>query len=149
MSTSPRILVVDDEADLRELFEITLIKMGLDVDTTDCVSAALERLKHTEYSLVITDMRLPDGLGMQLVHEVAGKHRTPIANTAFGSADNAVAALKAGAFDYISKPVSLQQLRTMVTSALRQSALIDDRTKPSTSLTSTAASRLTGNSAAI
>lgn len=125
MTAIPRILVVDDEADLRDLFEITLIKMGLDVDTADSIASARLKLRNAEYAMVITDMRLPDGLGMELVHEIAGKHKnTPVAVvTAFGSADNAVAALKAGAFDYISKPVSLHQLRTLVTSALRQSAL--------------------------
>jgi two-component system, NtrC family, response regulator PilR len=119
--TSPRILVVDDEADLRELVEITLIRMGLDVDSADCLAAARACLAHTEYGLVLTDMRLPDGMGIELVREVAGSCKnTPIAViTAFGSADNAVAALKAGAFDYLSKPVGLDALRTMVQSALR------------------------------
>ena len=153
MTASPRILVVDDEADLRELFEITLIKMGLDVDTADCIAAAFERLKQTEYAMVLTDMRLPDGFGMDLVHEVANKHRnTPIAViTAYGSTDNAIAALKAGAFDYISKPVSLSQLRTLVTSALRQNALVAASTKPlkPPPLVDSGLSRLTGESAAI
>ena len=151
MTTLPRILVIDDEADLRELFEITLIKMGLDVDTVDSIAAARHKLKYTEYALVITDMRLPDGLGMELVHEIASKHKnTPVAViTAFGSADNAVAALKAGAFDYISKPVSLQQLRTMVTSALRQNALIGELTSQPAVPAPPSGSRLTGSSAAI
>ncbi|MBS1187065.1 MAG: Helix-turn-helix, Fis-type [Burkholderiaceae bacterium] len=121
MSASPRILVVDDEADLRELFEITLVRMGLDVDVADCVAAARVHLANHEYGLVITDMRLPDGNGMELVQEIGARmNSTPVAViTAFGSADNAVAALKAGAFDYISKPVALDQLRTMVKSALQ------------------------------
>ncbi|MGZ3158171.1 MAG: sigma-54-dependent transcriptional regulator [Burkholderiaceae bacterium] len=119
--TSPRILIVDDEADLRELVEITLVKMGLDVDSADCLAEARTRLSQTEYALVLTDMRLPDGLGIELVREVAADHKnTPIAViTAFGSADNAVVALKAGAFDYLTKPVGLDQLRVMVQSALR------------------------------
>jgi two-component system response regulator PilR (NtrC family) len=119
--TSPRILVVDDEADLRELLEITLVKMGLDVDSADCLAAARSHLAQTEYALVLTDMRLADGLGIELVREVSINYKnTPIAViTAFGSADNAVAALKAGAFDYLSKPVGLDQLRMMVRSALR------------------------------
>ncbi len=118
---SPRILIVDDEADLRELVEITLVKMGLDVDSADCLAGARAYLAKGEYALVLTDMRLPDGLGIELVREVAVEHRNiPIAViTAFGSADNAVAALKAGAFDYLSKPVGLDQLRLMVQSALR------------------------------
>jgi two-component system response regulator PilR (NtrC family) len=122
--TSPRILVVDDEADLRELLEITLVKMGLDVDAVATVKAAHAMLGRHEYALVLTDMRLPDGLGLELVREVAANHKaTPIAViTAFGSADNAVVALKAGAFDYVSKPLVLDDLRVMVQSALRLSA---------------------------
>ncbi|MDR3479830.1 MAG: sigma-54 dependent transcriptional regulator [Burkholderiaceae bacterium] len=119
--TSPRILVVDDEPDLRELLEITLVKMGLDVDSAESLDVARAFLRSREYALVLTDMRLPDGLGIELVREVASDHKNlPIAVlTAFGSADNAVAALKAGAFDYLSKPVGLDQLRMMVQSALR------------------------------
>jgi len=119
--TAPRVLVIDDEADLRELLEITLVRMGLDVDSVDSLGAARRQLERHDYALVLTDMRLPDGLGIDLVGEVAGRRpHTPIAViTAFGSADNAVAALKAGAFDYLSKPVALDQLRRMVQSALR------------------------------
>jgi two-component system response regulator PilR (NtrC family) len=119
--SSPRILVVDDEADLRELLEITLVKMGLDVDSASTVREARAQLGQTDYALVLTDMRLPDGTGLELVREVAGQGRgTPIAViTAYGSAENAVIALKAGAFDYVSKPVVLDDLRTMVRSALR------------------------------
>ena len=121
MSASPRVLVVDDEADLRELLEITLLKMGLDVDSAETLTDARAFLLRHEYALVLTDMRLPDGLGLELVREVCAAHKnTPIAVvTAFGSADNAVVALKAGAFDYVSKPVVLEQLRIMVQSALR------------------------------
>jgi two-component system response regulator PilR (NtrC family) len=119
--TSPRILIVDDEADLRELLEITLVKMGLDVDSAQNLAVARDRLKNVDYALVLTDMRLPDGLGIELVQEINAQYKnTPVAViTAFGSADNAVAALKAGAFDYLSKPVGLEQLRVMVRSALR------------------------------
>ena len=119
--SSPRILVVDDEADLRELLEITLLKMGLDVDSAANLQAARDLYASHDYALVLTDMRLPDGLGLELVREVAASGKgTPIAViTAFGSADNAVVALKAGAFDYIAKPVALDQLRLLVRSALR------------------------------
>jgi len=119
--SAPRILIVDDEADLRELLEITLVKMGLDVDSAATLDAARTRLEQAEYALVLTDMRLPDGLGIELVQEISTRYRnTPVAViTAFGSADNAVMALKAGAFDYLSKPVGLEQLRVMVRSALR------------------------------
>lgn len=117
----PRILVVDDEAHLRELLEITLIKMGLDVDSAESLAAARACLVKNCYALVLTDMRLPDGSGMELVQEVGAHYKnTPIAViTAFGSADNAVIALKAGAFDYVSKPVALDQLRKLVRSALQ------------------------------
>ncbi|WP_394778454.1 sigma-54-dependent transcriptional regulator [Undibacterium sp.] len=117
----PRILVVDDEAHLRELLEITLIKMGLDVDSAESLEVARACLAKSSYALVLTDMRLPDGSGMELVFEVNTHYKTtPIAViTAFGSADNAVVALKAGAFDYVSKPVALDQLRKLVRSALQ------------------------------
>ncbi|MGZ5202392.1 MAG: sigma-54-dependent transcriptional regulator [Telluria sp.] len=121
--SSPRILVVDDEADLRELLEITLLKMGLDVDSSGTVARARELLAQHQYALVLTDMRLPDGLGLELVREVNANHKnTPIAVvTAYGSAENAVIALKAGAFDYVTKPVVLEDLRIMVRSALKLS----------------------------
>ena len=122
--SSPRILIVDDEADLRELLEITLVRMGLDVDSAESLEAARRHLRQREYALVLTDMRLGDGLGIELVQEISAQYKnTPVAViTAFGSADNAVIALKAGAFDYLSKPVALDQLRAMVQSALRTSA---------------------------
>ncbi|AVR95238.1 sigma-54-dependent transcriptional regulator [Pseudoduganella armeniaca] len=120
--SSPRVLVVDDEEDLRELLEITLLKMGLDVDSAPDLGRARAHLAGgADYGLVLTDMRLPDGLGLELVREVAASGRnTPIAVvTAFGSTDNAVVALKAGAFDYVTKPVQLDQLRQLVQSALK------------------------------
>lgn len=122
-TTCPRILVVDDEAHLRELLEITLIKMGLDVDSAENLDIARTLLQKNAYSLVLTDMRLPDGSGMELVEEVSLHYKnTPIAViTAFGSTDNAVIALKAGAFDYVSKPVALDHLRKLVRSALEMS----------------------------
>ncbi len=120
---APRILVVDDEADLRELLEITLLKMGLDVDSAATLRQARALVEEHDYALVLTDMRLPDGLGLELVREVSASGKgTPIAViTAYGSAENAVVALKAGAFDYISKPVALDALRVMVRSALKLS----------------------------
>jgi len=118
---APRILVVDDEADLRELLEITLLKMGLDVDSAATLRQARALVEEHDYALILTDMRLPDGLGLELVREVtASSKAAPIAViTAYGSAENAVVALKAGAFDYISKPVALDALRLMVRSALK------------------------------
>ncbi len=119
--TVPRILIVDDEPDLLDLMEITLARMGLEVDRASGVRAALDCLAVTRYDLCLTDMRLPDGEGMEIVAQIGQRWpHTPVAViTAFGSADNAVAALKAGAFDYLSKPVSLDQLRALVRSALR------------------------------
>jgi len=115
----PTVLVVDDEADLRELLSLTLGRLGLDVDTADSVGTARGLLARNRYSLCLTDMRLPDGTGIELVREVAARGDTPIAViTAYGSAENAVAALKAGAFDYLAKPVDLDQLRLLVRSAL-------------------------------
>src|SRR5512137_2045277 len=107
----PTVLVVDDEADLRELLSLTLGRLGLDVDTAESIGSARDLLGRNRYSLCLTDMRLPDGTGIELVREVAARGDTPIAViTAYGSAENAVAALKAGAFDYLAKPVDLDQL---------------------------------------
>lgn len=119
-----RVLVVDDEADIRELLSMTLLRMGLDVDAAGTGFDAEQLLQKHRYDLCITDMRLPDGNGLDLLAHV-GRHypNTPVAViTAFGSAENAVAALKAGAFDYVAKPVALTQLRALVQSALKLSS---------------------------
>jgi two-component system response regulator PilR (NtrC family) len=115
-----RVLVVDDEPDIRELLELTLSKMGLGVDSAGSIGEAKERLRDARYQLCLTDMRLPDGEGVELVRHISGLAADlPVAViTAYGSAENAVAALKAGAFDYVSKPVGLEQLRALVKSAL-------------------------------
>lgn len=115
-----RVLVVDDEADIRELLDLTLARMGLAADCAGTVAEAKAFLEREEYSLCLTDMRLPDGEGLEIVRLIGSKFgQTPVAViTAFGSADNAVAALKAGAFDYLAKPVALDQLRTLIKSAL-------------------------------
>ena len=117
----PRVLVVDDEADLRELLELTLIRMGLGVDLAEGVDAAKALLKSHRYDLCLTDMRMRDGDGLDLVRHIhASGADVPVAViTAYGSTANAIAALKAGAFDYLAKPVGLDQLRTLVKSALR------------------------------
>ncbi|MBI1943038.1 MAG: sigma-54-dependent Fis family transcriptional regulator [Betaproteobacteria bacterium] len=115
-----RVLVIDDEPDIRELLELTLAKMGLGVDSAGSIAEAKRRLREARYQLCLTDMRLPDGEGLDLVRHIAGlAGDIPVAViTAHGSAENAVAALKAGAFDYVSKPVGLEQLRALVKSAL-------------------------------
>lgn len=115
-----RVLVVDDEADIRELLDMTLARMGLAADCAATVAEAQELLSTRTYSLCLTDMRLPDGDGLSLVRLVAERNpELPIAViTAHGSMENAVQALKSGAFDYLSKPVSLDQLRALVKSAI-------------------------------
>ena len=116
-----RVLVVDDEADIRELLALTLQRMGLESDTASNTLVAEQYLRKQIYDLCLTDMRLPDGDGLSLLqHVIKDYPGTPVAViTAYGSAENAVAALKAGAFDYLSKPVSLTQLRALVNSALK------------------------------
>ena len=120
MSGKMRVLIVDDEADIRELLDMTLARMGLECDCAGSVAKACQMLRDQTYQLCLTDMRMPDGDGLELVRHIEANHPTlPVAViTAHGSAENAVAALKAGAFDYLAKPVSLAQLRTLVKSAL-------------------------------
>ena len=115
-----RVLVVDDEADIRELLDFTLARMGLQADCVGSLAEARRMLASQRYQLCLTDMRLPDGDGLELVRLIADTVADlPVAViTAHGSAENAVCALKAGEFDYIAKPVSLDQLRGMVKSAL-------------------------------
>ena len=142
---SPAVLVVDDEADLRELLSLTLVRLGLDVDTAESVGAARALLEHRRYALCLTDMRLPDGTGLDLVREVALSSGPPIAViTAYGSAENAVAALKAGAFDYLTKPVDLDQLRMLVRSAVSLDGRVDTATADVPAL-----ARLTGEAPAM
>jgi len=121
--TPPLCLVVDDEADIRELLVLTLERMGLNVHGAGDVGTAKQLLEEHKYALCLTDMRLPDGDGLELMRHINQRHPgLPVAViTAYGSAENAVAALKAGAFDYLSKPISLKQLRPLVQSALKLS----------------------------
>ena len=115
-----RVLVVDDEPDIRELLDLTLARMGLSADCAGTVAEAKRLLEQGRYQLCLTDMRLPDGAGLDLVRHI-GEHcqEMPVAViTAHGSMENAVSALKAGAFDYLAKPVSLDQLRILVKSAI-------------------------------
>ena len=115
------VLIVDDEADIRELLVLTLSRMGVDADTASSFKEAQEALKSRPYDLALTDMRLPDGDGLMVLRHIAENYgNTPVAViTAFGSTENAVAALKAGAFDYLAKPIKLEQLRPLVMSALK------------------------------
>ena len=120
---TPRLLVVDDEPDLRTLYELTLLREGYDVECAGTVEEGWTLL-HSRgpagYQLVITDMRLPDGNGLDLLRrmEEAGRREKAIVITAYGSPENAVEALKAGAYDYLTKPVDLRQFRAVVASAL-------------------------------
>ncbi|WP_373700165.1 sigma-54-dependent transcriptional regulator [Neisseria dentiae] len=115
------VLVVDDEADIRDLMEMTLMKMGLRVQTAVGVEDAKDKLDNNDYSLVLTDMRMPDGSGLEVVQYIDELALdTPVAViTAFGNADQAVEALRAGAFDYLQKPITLSQLRSLVKSAVK------------------------------
>ena len=116
--SAPNVLIVDDEADIRELLDLTLARMGLSADLAGTVAEARALLAQKAYRLCLTDMRLPDGDGLDLVRYIGENIRDlPVAViTAFGSLENAVQVLKAGAFDYIAKPVSLEQLRALVKS---------------------------------
>ena len=116
-----RILIIDDEPDLRTLYELTLLRQGYQVEAAGDLQQAREILKTQRFDAVITDMRLPDGLGLELLRDLASQHRPErcVVITAHGSAENAVESLKAGAFDYLTKPVDLKQFRTVVASALQ------------------------------
>ncbi|MCZ8062377.1 sigma-54 dependent transcriptional regulator [Silanimonas sp.] len=113
-------LIVDDERDIRELVALTLGRMGLRVETAGDLAQARAQLQTHDFDFCLTDMRLPDGNGTQLVEHIAARHpNTPVAMmTAYGNVEAAVAALKAGAFDFVTKPVDLAVLRQLVTHAL-------------------------------
>jgi two-component system response regulator PilR (NtrC family) len=114
------LLVVDDEPDLRTLYELTLLREGYDIETAGSVEEAWAQLTDRTFSAVITDMRLPDGSGLDLLRrlEETGRREKAIVITAYGSAESAVEALKAGAYDYLTKPVDLKLFRSVVASAL-------------------------------
>ena len=115
------VLVVDDEDDIRELLELSLMRMGLACDTAGTVQAARELLAQRRYRLCLTDMRLPDGDGLELVEHIqTSQPGLPVAViTAFGSIETAIRALKLGAFDFVTKPVELKALRELVSHALK------------------------------
>ncbi|MGP1684345.1 MAG: sigma-54-dependent transcriptional regulator, partial [Giesbergeria sp.] len=115
------ILVIDDEPDLRTLYELTLLREGHRVETAGDVAQARQLLATNRYEVVITDMRLPDGFGMEILHDLRKQQRNErcLVMTAYGSAENAVEALRAGAFDYLTKPVDLKQFRAVVASAIQ------------------------------
>lgn len=116
-----RILVIDDEPDLRTLYELTLLREGYRVEAAGDLLQARQQLSENRFDAVITDMRLPDGLGLELLRDMVSQQRSErcVVITAHGSAENAVEALKAGAFDYLTKPVDLKQFRSVVASAVQ------------------------------
>jgi two-component system response regulator PilR (NtrC family) len=120
-ATQATVLVIEDEPDLLTLYELTLLREGYKVDTADTLGRARQRLEKARFDIVLTDMHLPDGNGMDLLREMTTGDRPErwIMVTAYGSAENAVEALKAGAFDYLTKPVELKQFRTVMRSALQ------------------------------
>ena len=134
-------LIVDDEQDIRELLVLTLGRMGLRTETAPNLYAARQLLEHGTYDLCLTDMRLPDGSGLELVSEISTRFpNTPVAMiTAYGNVEAAVEALKAGAFDFVSKPVDINVLRGLVRQALELNSKRQEHTDE--------AGRLIGNSA--
>ncbi|MES2424607.1 MAG: sigma-54 dependent transcriptional regulator [Pseudomonadota bacterium] len=121
-SSGARILVIDDEPDLRTLYELTLLREGYGVEAAESVASARLLLANSSFDAVITDMRLPDGSGLDVLRALAqqGRSERCVMITAYGSPENAVEALKAGAFDYLTKPVDLKQFRSVVASAIEQ-----------------------------
>src|SRR5659263_588888 len=122
--SAAQVLVVDDEPDLRTLYELTLLREGYRVETAESLTQALAQIRERRFDVVITDMRLPDGLGMDLIRQIRAQQRPErcVVITAYGSAENAVESLKAGAFDYLTKPVDLKQFRSVIASAVQNPA---------------------------
>ena len=149
------VLVIDDEPDIRELLDLTLTRMGLQVTTAEDLRTARRALAEHSFSFCLTDMRLPDGSGLDLVREIARDHQQlPAAViTAHGSVEDAVTALKIGAFDFVSKPVDLSILRKLVNTALKlrkeESAPDGSHTEDDSPFVDDKMDKLTGNSAAI
>jgi len=118
---NPSALIVDDEPDILELIEITLARMDVDADTVSNLAQARKKLGERDYDICLTDLRLPDGDGIDLVRHISRDHpQVPVAMfTAHGNMDSAIEALKAGAFDFVAKPVQLEDLRKLIEQALR------------------------------
>lgn len=128
MADQQRVLIVDDEPDIRELLELTLMRMGLDTLSVPDLKSAIRHVDKEAFDLCLTDMRLPDGTGLELVNYLQHKRPdTPVAViTAYGSMELAIESLKAGAFDFVSKPVEIDRLRTLINQALNMSRLTAD-----------------------
>jgi two-component system response regulator PilR (NtrC family) len=127
---TPRALIVDDEPDIRELLGITLGRMQLEVSTAADYASAVKQLGGERFDLVLTDMRLPDGDGLDLVEWIQGNRPgVPVAViTAHGNVEAAVRALKLGAFDFISKPIDLAALRKLIAATLKLGQKTDEET---------------------
>lgn len=126
---NPKVLIVDDEPDICKLLAITLQRMGLDCEVAYTLQSAIEAINAQQFSLILSDMRLPDGEGFSLVKFIQ-KHQpqVPIAIiTAFGNVEGAVNTLKAGAFDYVSKPINVAQLKDLVNTALTMNKILPGR----------------------
>ncbi len=121
MSSTPNVLIVDDEPPIRDLLTLTLQKMQINSGAAESVTAARELLEKDRFDLCFTDMQLPDGNGIELVKHIQQRYPDmPVAViTAYGSMETAVEALKAGAFDFVSKPIHLENLRNLVNTALK------------------------------
>ncbi len=134
--TNKRVLIIDDEPDIRELLEITLGRMQLTTDCAENIARAKQLLQQNTYALCLTDMHLPDGNGLSLVEFIQQQFpRLPVAViTAHGSVDAAIESMKAGAFDFISKPVDLTVLRKLVNTAIQSSQLPTTEKLPAESL---------------
>lgn len=146
MPDEQRILIIDDEPDIRELLEITLGRMNLQTLSVGNLTDARKQLRAGTFNLCLTDMKLPDGDGLALVQEIQELYpQLPVAViTAHGSTETAITALKSGAFDFVSKPVDLIKLRAMVTSALKLS-----QASPKDTRNNTAHNRIIGTSKAL
>jgi two-component system response regulator PilR (NtrC family) len=125
----PLVLIIDDEPDIRELLEITLNRMDIQTCSAENIENAKELLQQNSFDLCLTDMKLPDGNGLDLVDTIqAMSNPIPVAViTAHGNMDTAILAMKKGAFDFVTKPIDLSVLRQLVSSALKLSALISKR----------------------
>jgi two-component system response regulator PilR (NtrC family) len=148
---SAQVLVVDDEPDLRTLYELTLLREGYRVETAESVAQAYAQLAERRFDVMITDMRLPDGLGLELIRHIKAQLRGErcVVITAYGSAENAVESLKAGAFDYLTKPVDLKQFRAVIASAVRDAAQQRDSSTQATQLKVTTQDRLAPSPSAL
>ena len=128
--TRPTVLIVDDESDLLTLLQMTFARMELDTEIATSLAEARQALNRQTAHLCLTDMKLPDGNGLELIAEIQQKYPDlPVAMmTAHGSVENAIEALKLGAFDFVTKPLALEKLRNLVGHALQIKKDTDDLT---------------------